>query len=184
MQDSSEGSCSLCSLLCCLLSWLWTCHLWCRCNGHEAGLQMAIPLQAPTVEVQRGEYGAVEVESVLTVGLSSRRMTVECVAYNLVGISSDTFTVEVSGEWGKDFGMRHWTPQFSDRSQIKSDLIMFSCKKQELFFFPFNCADKLFTSTLTGAAGVLAVLLLLLGFLLYKYKQVGCTTKAGNQSAL
>lgn len=97
------------------------------CNGHEAGLQMAIPLQAPTVEVQRGEYGAVEVESVLTVGLSSRRMTVECVAYNLVGISSDTFTVEVS--------------------------------------------DKLFTSTLTGAAGVLAVLLLLLGFLLYKYKQ-------------
>lgn len=59
---------------------------------------MAIPLQAPTVEVQRGEYGAVEVESVLTVGLSNRRMTVECVAFNLVGVSSDTFTMEVSGE--------------------------------------------------------------------------------------
>lgn len=66
---------------------------------------MAIPLQAPTVEVQREEYGAVEVESVLTVGLSNRRMTVECVAFNLVGVSSDTFTVEVTGEratkiWG------------------------------------------------------------------------------------
>lgn len=59
---------------------------------------MAIPLQAPTVEVQREEYGAVEVESVLTVGLSNRRMTVECVAFNLAGVSSDTFTMEVSGE--------------------------------------------------------------------------------------
>lgn len=58
---------------------------------------MAIPLQAPTVEVQREEYGAVEVESVLTVGPSSRRMTVECVAFNLVGVSSDTFAMEVSG---------------------------------------------------------------------------------------
>lgn len=55
-------------------------------------------------------------------------------------------------------------------------------KVREDFFFlnPLlstfsNCADKLFTSTLTGAAGVLAVLLLLLGFLLYKYKQVGCS---------
>lgn len=65
---------------------------------------MAIPLQAPTVEVQRGEYGTVEVESVLTVGLSNRRMTVECVAYNLVGISRDTFTVEVTGEWREDIG--------------------------------------------------------------------------------
>lgn len=59
---------------------------------------MAVPLQAPTVEVQREEYGAVEVESVLTVGPSTRRMTVECVAFNLVGVSSDTFTMEVSGE--------------------------------------------------------------------------------------
>lgn len=60
---------------------------------------MAIPLQAPTVEVQREEYGAVEVESVLTVGPSSRRMTVECVAFNLVGVSSDTFAMEVSGTY-------------------------------------------------------------------------------------
>uniref|UniRef100_H3D9P9 receptor protein-tyrosine kinase n=1 Tax=Tetraodon nigroviridis TaxID=99883 RepID=H3D9P9_TETNG len=97
------------------------------CNGNNTGLQMAVPLQAPTVEVQREEYGAVEVESVLTVGLSNRRMTVECVAFNLVGVGSDTFTMEVS--------------------------------------------EKLFTSTLTGAAGVLAIFLLLLVFLLYKYKQ-------------
>uniref|UniRef100_A0A8C9YM30 receptor protein-tyrosine kinase n=1 Tax=Sander lucioperca TaxID=283035 RepID=A0A8C9YM30_SANLU len=98
-----------------------------RCNENTTGLQLAIPLQAPTVEVQREEYGAVEVESVLTVGPSSRRMTVECVAFNLVGVSSDTFAMDVS--------------------------------------------DKLFTSTLTGAAGILAILLLLLVFLLYKYKQ-------------
>uniref|UniRef100_A0AAQ4PJF2 receptor protein-tyrosine kinase n=1 Tax=Gasterosteus aculeatus aculeatus TaxID=481459 RepID=A0AAQ4PJF2_GASAC len=97
------------------------------CNENTSGLQLAIPLQAPTVEVQREEYGAVEVESVLTVGPSSRRMTVECVAFNLVGVSSDTFAMEVS--------------------------------------------DKLFTSTLTGAAGILAILLVLLVFLLYKYKQ-------------
>ncbi|XP_051275539.1 macrophage colony-stimulating factor 1 receptor [Dicentrarchus labrax] len=97
------------------------------CNENHTGLQMAIPLQAPTVEVQREEYGAVEVESVLTVGPSSRRMTVECVAFNLVGVSRDTFAMEVS--------------------------------------------DKLFTSTLTGAAGILAILLVLLVFLFYKYKQ-------------
>lgn len=60
---------------------------------------MAIPLKAPTVEVQREEYGAVEVESVLTVGLSTRRMTVECVAFNLAGVSRDTFAMEVSGEY-------------------------------------------------------------------------------------
>lgn len=97
------------------------------CKENNTGTHMPIPLQAPTVEVQREEYGAVEVESVLTVGPSSRRMTVECVAYNVVGVSSDTFAMEVS--------------------------------------------DKLFTSTLFGAGGVLSVLLLLLMFLLYKYKQ-------------
>uniref|UniRef100_A0A8C5DMS9 receptor protein-tyrosine kinase n=1 Tax=Gouania willdenowi TaxID=441366 RepID=A0A8C5DMS9_GOUWI len=97
------------------------------CNENNTGLQLAIPLQAPTVEVQREEYGAVGVESVLTVGPSSRRMTVECVAFNVAGVSSDTFAMEVS--------------------------------------------DTLFTSTLTGAAGILAILLVLLVFLLYKYKQ-------------
>ncbi|KAF7668449.1 hypothetical protein LDENG_00011930 [Lucifuga dentata] len=97
------------------------------CSENTTGVQMAIPLQAPTVEVQREEYGAVEVESILTVGPSNHRMTVECVAFNLVGVSSDTFAMEVS--------------------------------------------DKLFTSTLTGAGGILAILLVLLVFLLYKYKQ-------------
>uniref|UniRef100_A0A669C5F7 receptor protein-tyrosine kinase n=1 Tax=Oreochromis niloticus TaxID=8128 RepID=A0A669C5F7_ORENI len=60
--------------------------IWYQCFGiRPTGLQMAIPLQAPTVEVQREEYGAVEVESVLTVAFSNRRMTVECVAFNLAG---------------------------------------------------------------------------------------------------
>ncbi|XP_056457039.1 macrophage colony-stimulating factor 1 receptor 1-like [Gadus chalcogrammus] len=97
-----------------------------RCNENTTGMQLPVSLLAPTVEVQR-EYGAVEVESVLTVGPSTRRMTVECVAFNLVGVSSDTLAMEVS--------------------------------------------DKLFTSTLAGSAGILAVLLALLVFLLYKYKQ-------------
>uniref|UniRef100_A0A3Q2TBM6 receptor protein-tyrosine kinase n=1 Tax=Fundulus heteroclitus TaxID=8078 RepID=A0A3Q2TBM6_FUNHE len=97
------------------------------CNENTSGLQLAIPLQAPTVEVQREEYGAVEVESVLTVGPSSQRMTVECVAFNLVGVSRDTLAMEVS--------------------------------------------DKLFNTTLSGAAGILAIFLLLLVILLYKYKQ-------------
>ncbi|XP_077387869.1 macrophage colony-stimulating factor 1 receptor isoform X2 [Festucalex cinctus] len=66
------------------------------CNESNTGLQMATPLQAQTVELQREEYGAVAVESVLTVGPSSRRMTVECVAFNLVGVSSDTFAMDVS----------------------------------------------------------------------------------------
>ena len=68
-----------------------------RCNENTTGMQLPTPLQAPTVEVQR-DYGTVEVESVLTVGLSNRRMTVECVAFNLVGVSSDTLAMEVSGE--------------------------------------------------------------------------------------
>ncbi|KAK5611429.1 Macrophage colony-stimulating factor 1 receptor 1 [Crenichthys baileyi] len=97
------------------------------CNENTSGLQLAIPLQAPTVEVQREEYGAVEVESVLTIGPSRQRMTVECVAFNLVGVSRDTLAMEVS--------------------------------------------DKLFTTTLSGAAGILAILLVLLVILLYKYKQ-------------
>ncbi|CAL1613296.1 unnamed protein product [Knipowitschia caucasica] len=97
------------------------------CKENNSSTQMPVPLQAPTVEVQREEYGAVEVESVLTVGPSNRRMTVECVAFNVVGVSSDTFAMEVS--------------------------------------------DKLFTSTLFGAGGFLSVLLVLLVFLLYKYKQ-------------
>ncbi|KAM4622064.1 macrophage colony-stimulating factor 1 receptor [Polymixia lowei] len=97
------------------------------CKENATGMQMPTPLQAPTVEVHREEYGPVEVESVLTVGPSNQRMTVECVAFNLVGVSSDTFAMDVS--------------------------------------------DKLFTSTLTGAAGILAILLVLVVFLLYKYKQ-------------
>ncbi|XP_055782592.1 macrophage colony-stimulating factor 1 receptor 1-like isoform X2 [Salvelinus fontinalis] len=97
------------------------------CNENATGLQMPAPLLAQTVEVQREEYGAVEVQSVLTVEPSGHRMTVECVAFNLVGVGKDTFAMEVS--------------------------------------------NIMFTSTLLGAAGVLAFLLLLLMVLLYKYKQ-------------
>ncbi|XP_036403975.1 macrophage colony-stimulating factor 1 receptor [Megalops cyprinoides] len=74
---------------------------WYQCSGirttcSENATSGPEPLQAQTVEVQREEYGPVEVESVLTVGPSSHRMTVECVAFNLVGMGSDTFAMEVS----------------------------------------------------------------------------------------
>ena len=88
-----------------------------RCKENSTGTQTPIPLKAPTVEVQREEYGAVEVESVLTVGVSSRRMTVECVAYNVVGVSSDTFAMEVSGE--------HWR-QFELKSGAAKGMVIFS----------------------------------------------------------
>ncbi|CAB1325237.1 unnamed protein product, partial [Coregonus sp. 'balchen'] len=65
------------------------------CNENNTGLQMPAPLLAQTVEVQREEYGPVEVESVLNVGPSNRRMTVECVAFNLAGVGKDTVAVEV-----------------------------------------------------------------------------------------
>uniref|UniRef100_A0A4W5L9R6 receptor protein-tyrosine kinase n=1 Tax=Hucho hucho TaxID=62062 RepID=A0A4W5L9R6_9TELE len=68
------------------------------CNENNTGVQMPAPLLAQTVEVQREEYGPVEVESVLTVGPSNRRMTVECVAINLAGVGKDTVAMEVSGK--------------------------------------------------------------------------------------
>lgn len=63
----------------------------------------------------------------------------------------------------------HDTTCYKTREDLKKN------KTKTLLSTSSNCADKLFTSTLTGAASVLAVLLLLLGFLLYKYKQVGCS---------
>lgn len=38
------------------------------------------------------------VESVLTVGPSNQKMTVVCVAFNLVGQGSDTFAMDVTGK--------------------------------------------------------------------------------------
>ncbi|XP_056625497.1 macrophage colony-stimulating factor 1 receptor [Triplophysa dalaica] len=93
------------------------------CTENSTGLK---PIETQTVEFQKEESGTVGVESVLTVG-PYQRMTVVCVAFNLVGQDSDIFAMDVS--------------------------------------------DKLFTSTLSGGAAALTVLLLLLCFLLYKYKQ-------------
>ncbi|XP_051514407.1 macrophage colony-stimulating factor 1 receptor-like [Myxocyprinus asiaticus] len=105
--------------------------LWYQCAGirttcteNSTGLQ---PILTQTVEFQEEQSGTVGVESVLTVRPSNQRMTVVCVAFNLVGQDSDTFAMDVS--------------------------------------------DKLFSSTLSGAVAAVTVLLLLLCFLLYKYKQ-------------
>lgn len=75
--------------------------LWYQCTGirttcpeNTTDLQ---PIQTQTVEFQKESFGAVGVESVLTVG-PNRRMTVVCVAFNLVGQGSDTFSMEVSDQ--------------------------------------------------------------------------------------
>ncbi|KAK9963662.1 hypothetical protein ABG768_006830 [Culter alburnus] len=75
--------------------------LWYQCTGitticpeNTTDLQ---PIQTQTVEFQKEPYGSVGVESVLTVG-PNRRMTVVCVAFNLVGQGSDTFSMDVSDQ--------------------------------------------------------------------------------------
>nr|AAK15303.1 receptor tyrosine kinase Fms [Danio nigrofasciatus] len=75
--------------------------LWYQCTGirttcpeNTTDLQ---PIQTQTVEFQKESFGAVGVESVLTVG-PNRRMTVVCVAFNLVGQGSDTFSMDVSDQ--------------------------------------------------------------------------------------
>ncbi|XP_052471601.1 macrophage colony-stimulating factor 1 receptor [Carassius gibelio] len=74
--------------------------LWYQCTGirtscpeNSTGLQ---PLQTQTLVLQEKPYGSVGVESVLTLGPSHQRMTVVCVAFNLAGQDSDTFTMDVS----------------------------------------------------------------------------------------
>lgn len=57
------------------------------------------------------------------------------------------------------------------RKQTEADFCNLHEFTDELKLIPL-WADKLFTSTLTGAAGILAILLVLLVFLFYKYKQV------------
>ncbi|XP_036431546.1 macrophage colony-stimulating factor 1 receptor [Colossoma macropomum] len=107
--------------------------LWYQCTGtrptcmENSTLETPQPIPAETVEVQRKEFGEVEVESALAITPSDQTMTVECVAVNVAGQGSDTFPIEKS--------------------------------------------EKLFTEALTGAIGVMAFLLLLIIFLLYKYKQ-------------
>ncbi|KAJ8254667.1 hypothetical protein GJAV_G00195680 [Gymnothorax javanicus] len=75
--------------------------LWYQCSGIRPSCSANIsaapdPIQAETVVSSQEKYGPVEVESVLTVGPSNHGMTVECVALNLVGVGSATFSLEVS----------------------------------------------------------------------------------------
>uniref|UniRef100_A0A8C2Q0S1 receptor protein-tyrosine kinase n=1 Tax=Cyprinus carpio TaxID=7962 RepID=A0A8C2Q0S1_CYPCA len=65
------------------------------CPENSTGLQ---PIQTQTLALQKNPYGSVGVESVLTVGPSNQRMTVVCVAFNLVGQGRDTFAMDVSGK--------------------------------------------------------------------------------------
>ncbi|XP_026135817.1 macrophage colony-stimulating factor 1 receptor [Carassius auratus] len=76
--------------------------LWYQCTGirttcpeNSTGLQ---PVQTQTLAFHKDPYGSVGVESVLTVGPSNQRMTVVCVAFNLVGQGSDTFAMDVTDQ--------------------------------------------------------------------------------------
>uniref|UniRef100_A0A8B9KZW2 receptor protein-tyrosine kinase n=1 Tax=Astyanax mexicanus TaxID=7994 RepID=A0A8B9KZW2_ASTMX len=63
---------------------------WYQCQGNSP----AKPIPAETVEVEREEFGVVEVESVLSITPSDQKMTVECIAVNRAGKDSDTLFVE------------------------------------------------------------------------------------------
>lgn len=69
-------------------------HVLGRCTENSTGLK---PIETQTVEFQKEQSGTVGVESVLTVG-PYQRMTVVCVAFNLVGKDSDIFAMDVSGK--------------------------------------------------------------------------------------
>ncbi len=70
-------------------------YVFTSCPENSTGLQ---PVQTQTLAFHKDPYGSVGVESVLTVGPSNQRMTVVCVAFNLVGQGSDTFAMDVSGK--------------------------------------------------------------------------------------
>uniref|UniRef100_A0A8C1ZSH4 receptor protein-tyrosine kinase n=1 Tax=Cyprinus carpio TaxID=7962 RepID=A0A8C1ZSH4_CYPCA len=61
--------------------------LWYQCTGIRTTYVIISDTDNP--------YGSVGVESVLTVGPSNQRMTVVCVAFNLVGQGTDTFLVSL-----------------------------------------------------------------------------------------
>uniref|UniRef100_A0A8B9RID0 receptor protein-tyrosine kinase n=1 Tax=Astyanax mexicanus TaxID=7994 RepID=A0A8B9RID0_ASTMX len=73
---------------------------WYQCQGNRptctdnSTLSPAKPIPAETVEVEREEFGVVEVESVLSITPSDQKMTVECIAVNRAGKDSDTLFVE------------------------------------------------------------------------------------------
>uniref|UniRef100_A0A8C1ZS13 receptor protein-tyrosine kinase n=1 Tax=Cyprinus carpio TaxID=7962 RepID=A0A8C1ZS13_CYPCA len=60
--------------------------LWYQCTGIRTTYVIISDTDNP--------YGSVGVESVLTVGPSNQRMTVVCVAFNLVGQGTDTFAMD------------------------------------------------------------------------------------------
>ncbi|XP_073668333.1 macrophage colony-stimulating factor 1 receptor isoform X2 [Paramisgurnus dabryanus] len=71
--------------------------IWYQCTGTDVSCtENSTGLETETVEFHKEQYGSVGVESVLTIGSSVQRMTVVCVAYNLVGRDSDIFAMEVS----------------------------------------------------------------------------------------
>uniref|UniRef100_A0A8B9RHP9 receptor protein-tyrosine kinase n=1 Tax=Astyanax mexicanus TaxID=7994 RepID=A0A8B9RHP9_ASTMX len=55
-----------------------------KCTDNST-LSPAKPIPAETVEVEREEFGVVEVESVLSITPSDQKMTVECIAVNRAG---------------------------------------------------------------------------------------------------
>lgn len=77
--------------------------LWFQCQGtrptcteNTIDVEARQLITAETVEVENKEFGPVKVESIIIVASSNQKMTVECVAENLVGQDSDAFLLDQS----------------------------------------------------------------------------------------
>lgn len=62
-------------------------------RGCESDRGPLDPTPTQTVTEQRKDYGPVEARSVLSLGAPPQQRTFECVASNVVGESSDVFTL-------------------------------------------------------------------------------------------
>ncbi|KAF7702314.1 macrophage colony-stimulating factor 1 receptor isoform X2 [Silurus meridionalis] len=66
------------------------------CSDNSTNLETHQLFTADTVEVKKDEFGPVEVESFITVTPSYHKLTIECVASNLIGQDSNAFPIDRS----------------------------------------------------------------------------------------
>ncbi|XP_058264247.1 macrophage colony-stimulating factor 1 receptor-like [Hemibagrus wyckioides] len=64
------------------------------CTDNSTDVEARQLMTPETVVVQNEEFGPVKVESILTITPSNHKMTIECVAQNLVGKDSDAFPID------------------------------------------------------------------------------------------
>ncbi|XP_060742072.1 macrophage colony-stimulating factor 1 receptor-like [Tachysurus vachellii] len=91
------------SLICTVTGYPTPSIFWLQCQGtrptctdNSTDVETRQLLTSHTVEVQNEEFGPVKVESIITINPSNHKMTVECVAQNLLGQDSDAFPIDRS----------------------------------------------------------------------------------------